>query len=129
MRSPRAYALPFIASLVLMSGCSNNTGPTAGALNVSLSSPRDDDGAVLLTISGGPVDSIESVGFRLYSARAPADTVKLIVTGNLRSGAIARIHIPDIRQAARYSARIGQVAARTTYAQREAAAYTIALLP
>ena len=125
----RGCLLSLIIPLALVSGCSNNTGPTAGTMNVSLSSPRDDDGAVLLTIFGGPVDSIESVGFRVHSAQAGADSVKLIITGNLRSGSIARIHIPDTRQASRYSARISQVAARATYAQREPAAYTIALQP
>lgn len=115
--------------LGLSVACSNNAEPTAGILHVNLLSPNTDDGAVLLTVFGGPVDSVESVGYPVYSARGGADTVKLIVTGTLPSGAIARIHIPDSRQASRYAGRVLQVAARSTYSQREPAPYGISLLP
>ena len=113
---------------VLLGGCSNNTGPVAGALNVNVSSPQHDDGALMLSVYGGPVDSVESVGFPVYSIRA-ADSVKFIVTGSLGSGAVARIHIPDGRQASRYSAKVSQVAARGSYAPRDPATYSITLLP
>ncbi|HJR18045.1 MAG TPA: hypothetical protein VJ808_14435 [Gemmatimonadales bacterium] len=115
--------------LVLAAGCSNSTGPTAGILNVTLASPHSDDGAVLLQLSGGPVDSIESIGYPVYSARMGPDAVKLIVTGNLAAGAIARIHVPDLRQASRYNARLDQVAARVTYAQHDPAEHSVTLLP
>jgi hypothetical protein len=117
-----------ILSAFLLAGCSNNTGPVAATLNVNISSPHHDDGALLLSVHGGPVDSVESVGFRVYSIRA-ADSVKFIVTGNLGSGPIARIHIPDSRQTSRYSARISQVAVRVSYALRDPAAYSITLQP
>ncbi len=115
-------------SAILLAGCSNNTGPAAGTLNVNISSPQHDDGALMLSVFGGPVDSVESVGFPIYSVRE-ADSVKFIVTGSLGSGPVARIHIPDGRQASRYSARISQVAARQSYVQRNPATYSITLLP
>ena len=121
--------LAFTALLALSVGCSNNAEPTAGTLTVNLSSPNTDDGAVLLSVFGGPVDSVESIGYTVYSARGSADTVKLIVTGTLPSGAIARIHIPDGRHVSRYGGRLLQVAARSTYSQREPAPYGISLLP
>jgi len=126
MRASRLVALANIVVLALSVGCSNNAEPTAGTLKVNLVSPATDDGAVLVTVFGGPVDS---VGYTVYSARGSADTVKLIVTGTLPSGAIARIHIPDGRQASRYGARLVQVAARSTYSQRDTASYGISLLP
>jgi len=129
MRAPPVLTLSFMVALILTAGCSNNTGPIAGALTVSLSSPHGDDGAVLLTVVGGPVDSVESTGYPLYSARSGGDTLKFIVTGNLGSGAIARVHIPDSRQASRYSARLAQAAARGTYAPHDPAGYTLTLLP
>jgi hypothetical protein len=118
-----------LTGLALLAGCSNNTGPTAGALDVSLSSPNTDDGAVLLTISGGPVDSVEAAGYTLYSAAAGANTLRLIAAGNIAAGTIARIHVPDVRLASRYVASIDQVAARLTYAQRDLAQYRVALVP
>lgn len=114
---------------MLSAGCSSNTGPTAGVLTVSLSSPRGDDGAMLFTVSGGPVDSVESIGYTMYSVRTVADTVKIIVAGVLESGPVARIHISDTRQASRYAARVSQVAARVTYAERDPASYSLALQP
>jgi len=95
---------------------------------VRLSGPNTDDGAVLLTISGGPVDSVEAVGYTVYTARAGAETLRLIVTGDLGPGPIARIHVPDGRHVSRYSVSIGQVAARVTYAQRDPAPYSASLL-
>ena len=127
MSGPRML-VSLAALLLLRPGCSNNTGPVAGALDVRLSSPHQDDGAVLVLVYGGPVDSIQSAGYPVYSARV-ADTVKLIVTGDLGSGAVARVHIPDQRQAYRYGARLEQVAVRRSYAQHDPAGYAIALVP
>jgi hypothetical protein len=129
MRASRRLILPCVLTLIVLAACSNHTAPTGAALNLSLSSPNADDGAVLLTISGGPVDSVEAVGYPVYSTRAGGETVRLIVTGDLGAGPIARIHIPDGRQAFRYSAKIIQVAARSTYAQRDPVPYSASLLP
>jgi hypothetical protein len=120
-------ALGFLFAF-LLSGCSNNTGPVAGVLNVNVSSPQHDDGALMLSVYGGPVDSVESVGFPIHSLRT-SDSVKFIVTGRLASGAVARIHIPDGRQTSRYTAKVSQVAARMSYAPRDPAGYSITLLP
>ncbi|MDF3053152.1 MAG: hypothetical protein K0S19_1257 [Geminicoccaceae bacterium] len=112
---------------ILLAGCSNSTGPTAGVLNLTIESPHPDDGGIMLSIHGGPVDSVEAVGYVIHSART-AESVKMIVTGDLGSGVIARVHIPDSREASHYSAEINQVAARQTYAQRDPAGYTVSLV-
>jgi hypothetical protein len=117
-----------LLSLALLSGCTNNTGPGAGALNVSLSSAQHDDGAVMITVYGGPVDSVESLGFPIYAVRV-ADSVRFIVTGNLGSGPIARVHVPDGREAPQYRAKLTQAAARGSYLQRDPATYGISLIP
>jgi hypothetical protein len=124
----RSLVVAGLLSSSVLTGCSNNTGPAAGTLNVNVSSPQHDDGALMLSVYGGPVDSVESVGFPVYSIRE-ADSVKFIVTGSLGSGPIARIHIPDGRQASRYSAKVRQVAARVSYVPRDPATYSITLLP
>ncbi len=116
----------WLGVILLLAGCSNSTGPTAGILNVTVTSPHQDDGGIMLSVYGGPVDSVEAVGHAIHSARA-ADSVKMIVNGNLGSGVIARVHIPDSRQASRYTAQIKQVAARQTYAQRDPSGYTVSL--
>jgi hypothetical protein len=128
MTTSRVLAAVGFLAAFLLSGCSNNTGPDAGVLNVNVSSPHPDDGALMLSVYGGPVDSVESVGFPVFSVRT-SDSVKFIVTGSLGSGAVARIHIPDGRQASRYTAVVSQVAARMSYAVRDPAGYSITLLP
>jgi hypothetical protein len=124
-----SIVLGCLLSLVLATGCSNNTGPTAGILNMTFSAQHANEGAVLLIVSGGPVDSVESLGYPIYSARVGRDTLKLIITGQLSSGVLARIHIPDSRQNAAYGARVAQVAARETYALQDLAGYAVTLEP
>jgi hypothetical protein len=84
---------------------------------------------VLFTVSGGPVDSVETAGYALYSSRINPNTLRVVAAGRLHSGVIARIHIADERRLSQYSATLDQVAARISYAQRDPAVYTLALAP
>jgi hypothetical protein len=123
----RRLAWLFFAGLVV--ACSNeSTGPT-GALQVTLDSPNNDDGAVLFTIVGGPVDSVVPVNDQIYSARSNAKAIQVIATGNIGNGTIARIYVPDIRLTAKYSATVKQVAARGSYVQHDPASYTVSIAP
>jgi hypothetical protein len=119
------------AAIVLgfLFGCSEPTGPIEGKLNVILATPNSDDGAVLFTLSGGPVDSLEAVGYTVYSARIDHNTVRVIVTGALASGLVVRAHIPDHRQISGYSAIMNQAAAHTTYQQRDPSGYSLTVTP
>jgi hypothetical protein len=114
---------------VLLCSCSSGTGPTSGILNVKLNSLRGDDGAVLFTITGGPVESVEAVSGIVHSAQIDANTLRVVITGNLSPGAIARVRVADLTQASRYSAAVNQVASRSTYVQRDPGQYSITLAP
>ena len=114
---------------VLLFSCSSGTGPTSGILNARLSSLRGDDGAVLFTITGGPVESVEAVSGIVHSAQIDANTLRVVITGSLSAGAIARVRIADLTQASGYSAAVNQVAARSTYVQRDPGQYSITLAP
>jgi hypothetical protein len=119
-----------LLGVLVLGGCSHEPeGATAGTLSVSLATPNSDDGAVLFTLSGGPVDSVEAVEYSIYSARIDPNTLRIIVTGNLVSGTIARIRIADDREASRYSVTINQVATRSSYAQRDPGSYSLSLAP
>jgi hypothetical protein len=114
----------------LVVACSHDSiEPTAGALTVNLASPNSDDGAVLFTVSGGPIDSVASPGHQIYSARLDSNTLRLIVTGELASGTLATIYLADMHLASNYTATVNQVAARGSYAQHDAASYTLTLSP
>jgi hypothetical protein len=119
-----------LAGLSALASCSHDiSGPTSGTLTVNLASPNSDDGAVLFTVSGGPIDSVASPGHQIYSARLDSKTLRLIVTGDVASGTIATIYLADMRLASSYSATVNQVAARGSYAQHDAASYTLTLSP
>ncbi|HMH57521.1 MAG TPA: hypothetical protein VK535_14780 [Gemmatimonadales bacterium] len=98
-------------------------------MNAKLSSLRADDGAVLFTITGGPVESVEAVSGIVHSAQIDANTLRVVITGNLSAGAIARVRIADLTQDSHYSAAVNQVAARATYVQRDPGQYSITLAP
>ena len=117
-----------LAALMLV-GCGGSTAPTAGTLEVNLATPHADDGGLLLAIAGGPIDSIESAGKQVYTSKGEADSLRVIIAGQLTAGPIARIHIPDARQASSYSATVVQAAARAPYTLRNPASYSITLVP
>ena len=114
----------------LLVSCSSGTiDPTAGVLNVKLNQLQGDEGAVLFTITGGPVESVESTTGVVHTAEVSANTTRVIVAGDLSLGTIARIRIGDMSQAANYSAQINQLAARSTYAPRDPTPYSLSLVP
>jgi hypothetical protein len=127
--SRRSHLLRLVFALSLGSCSKEPSAPTAAALDLQLTTPAGDDGAVLLTISGGPVDSVEAPGLVLHVNRRALNATRVIVLGDIGPGRLARIHIPDGRQSSRYSVLINQVAARHSYAQRDPAAYTLNLTP
>jgi hypothetical protein len=119
-----------LGSLSAVTGCSHDTNePTAGTLKANLASPNTDDGAVLFTVSGGSVDSVAASDHQVYSARLDANTLRVVVIGDVGSGTLATIYLGDIRLASSYSATVNQVAARVSYAQRDPASYSVSLSP
>jgi hypothetical protein len=118
-----------MAAVLVLAGCGGGTEPTAGALKVNLVTPYADDGGILLTISGGPIDSVEGLGNRLYTYRVDANSLRVIIAGELAPGTVALIRVPDTREASQYSAVVSQAAARLPYTQRDPALYSVALVP
>jgi len=116
--------------LGMLDGCSGQpSSPVATSLQVSLSTPFNDDGALLFTVTGGRVDSVDAAGYALYTSRPDPLTLQVILTGNLTSGVVAHVHIADERVASQYSATVTQAAARETYMERDPAAYRLELKP
>jgi hypothetical protein len=111
---------------VALAGCSREVpGPAAATLELTLNAPAPGDGAILFTLSGGPIDSVEAPGYRLYSTAVETNTYRLIVMGRLTPGSVARIHIPDQDRAGDYSAAVGQVAVRKSYRLQDPAVYSL----
>ena len=125
--SYRVLACSMIAAAGVPGCSSDSAGPVGATLDVSFATSASDDGAVLFTVAGGPVDSVEAPGYRLYTSRINPTTVRVVVAGNLQAGTIARIHIADERKLSLYSATVNQVAARGSYAQRDPVSYSVSV--
>jgi hypothetical protein len=85
----------------------------AGWLSVVLTTPNRNDGAVQLRLSGAPIDSLQLTGSGFASLVNGAG--KLLVTGTVQSGVVARIWVPDIRATARYQGSVEAAAVKYTY--------------
>jgi hypothetical protein len=126
MSKPAWWLAPLALTAGLVCGCASDAaGPVGATLEVSFATSATDDGAVLFTVSGGPVDSVEAPGYRLYTAEPTSGGLRVVVAGDLRAGTIARIHIADAGKLSLYTATIDQVAARGSYAQRDPVSYSL----
>jgi hypothetical protein len=99
------------------------TGP--GVLDVILTTPNADDGAVLLTIDGA-VDSVQGGPYVIFSTLSATDA-RVVVTGNVVAGVIARLYVADLSTADQYGTNLLEVAQRGTFALRAPTAYQLQL--
>ena len=124
----KRLALVLVLGMVL--ACSHDNGPTAGLLNVNLSTPNSGgDGAVLLTVMGPQAltSAAAASGLTLYSTGAPYGTTnRFIVVGTLPSSTILTIGVTDLSKASSYSVSINQVAAND-YSLRSLVGYSAIL--
>jgi hypothetical protein len=119
-----------IAALGFVAGCSGApSAPVATTVQVLLTSPYTDDGGVFFTVTGGRVDSVSAAGYALFSSRTDPSTLQVIVAGNLSAGTLATLYLPDERLLPQYSVSLYQAAARSSYALRDPAGYSITLKP
>ena len=128
MRVRRMIITLAVAGLAGGFGCGGGTEPTqptAGPLDLVLSTPNNGDGAILLTVSGGAIDSVSAAGYPIHAARASGTSFRVVVTGAITDGTIARVHVPNTALAGSYAVTISDVAEAGTYALRNLAGYSV----
>ena len=118
-----------VAVLVGVAACGGDDGgssPVAGSLRVVVTSPNTDDGAVMFQVTG-VVDSVAApAGLTLHQSVPGPNVIRAIVTGNISSGSnLLTLYVADVSKASTITTQVLQVAARTTYAQRPAGAYSL----
>ena len=92
-----------------------DTAPaTPGWVTLNFVTPRADDGAVQLTVSGPAMDSLQLVGVSGVASLS-GGVARFLITGRVAGGVVARMWVPDTRQVSVYVARVTEVAARGTY--------------
>ena len=73
------------------------------------------------------MDSVESTGYATYAASFGSDSTLVIVAGDIESGEVVRLHVPDIGATTNYGAAVKEAVSRSTFASQDPAGYIIAV--
>ncbi|MEQ9400571.1 MAG: hypothetical protein RJQ04_15520 [Longimicrobiales bacterium] len=98
--------------------------PVPGFLNVRLTTPNTDDGALMFALAGGPMDSLQASGLRIF-ATGGGSAFTAIVVGDVAAGTVARFWVPDVADSGLYSASLRQASTRATYQQKALTGYSL----
>ena len=112
----RALGALCMTSALALTACGKD-GPAsskAGELTLSLTTPFADDGAILISITGPDIGTVRTTsGSLAVHSRAMAGGVRVAVFGDIASGSLLRIAVPDASQPSKYSATVIEVSDRT----------------
>ena len=117
------------AGLLLVCATTDNGTPHAGTLSLTLTSGGTTDGAVVVIVSGGPVTSVAAPAAYQVASNADGEGTHIMVLGNIGSGVIATITVPDASQAGAYVATVVQVSDRGTFVLLDPVRYHVTLAP
>lgn len=116
-----------LAGAAVGCGDSNQNPSGAGDLFVAYTG-NGQAGAILLTISGGPVESVSAVGGQQVSSTSPfANTTKVVILGEAGNGDLLKIHVPDVSAVTQYNARVDQVADKDSFALLDPTRHTFSV--
>jgi hypothetical protein len=103
------------------------TQPSAdrGWVALVLATPNANDGALLISVSGGAVLGVTESNYDILSSASGPSGVKLLVRGHIVAGPIATIELPDRKRLPHYRVTVEQAAARSTYQQQNTSAYGV----
>lgn len=106
-----------LAALVLAAACSADTGSAAqpGTLTLTLASAGSNDGAIVVLVSGGPVLSVDGPAGYQVASNTDASGTHLMIVGQVASGVLATLGVPDIARASAYVVTVEQVADRSSF--------------
>ncbi len=114
------------ALCIVIVGCEKATGPTPGAVVVSLTSPALDDGAVLVSLTGAVFQNVAPAasGYVVYSRLTAADELKVVVIGNVGAGPLFTAQVSDTRSVGSMRATVLDVASRADSTRASLAGYS-----
>jgi len=113
--------------LALGCGDSGQNPNGTGDLLVSYSGTGE-AGAMLITISGGAVQSVTAIGAQIILSTSPYPTsTRVVILGETSNGDLLRIRVPDVSQVAHYSIHTDQVADKASYALIDPSGHTFSV--
>ena len=136
-------ALLALAACALAISCDHGTAPTPpsvpppmpppppppppGSAVVSLTTPNSNDGALVLTLKGPGLTTMQaSSSSNLFYSRAVSDSeARVILVGDLSAGPMFTFKVADGKQLSAYTATIGEVATRDDALRTSVTGYTL----
>lgn len=115
----------WLAAAVAAVACADVASPKGpGPVSLRLTLPPDGGEAVLVAISGGPVDSVTAAGLDALWLKTGVDEYALLLRGALRDVADVRLWVPDPEYALTYVAVVTQAIGHD-YQRRDPAGYGV----
>jgi hypothetical protein len=133
---------PALAAFVVgLAACGTNTptgtnststsqtpaAPTGGWLTLQLTTPRSNDGAVQFVVSGPTIDSARVISYNGF-ATSTGSVANMVVTGQVASGTVGQIYVPDLSRTGEYQASVLAAAARDSYTLQDVSGYRAVLV-
>jgi hypothetical protein len=105
--------------------------PEPGVLTLRLTTPKSDDGAIVLDVRGPDVTQVQLADGTMFLLTESVNgvTQRLVAVGDLQSGALVTFHVPDIHAISAYSATAVEVASRDNAIRSSLEGYTLAVVP
>jgi hypothetical protein len=121
----------FLIAACLIAGCSTDQGPgsNAGTLTLALTAGGGGAGAIVLVVSGGPVTAVAAPAGYQVASNVDGEGTHIMVLGNVASGALATINVPDVTRASAYVASVVQVSDRNTFGLLDPGPYVVSVRP
>ena len=111
-----------IALLLAAAACSDSDPvqpppepPIPGLIVVTLTTPAQDDGAALFTITGPGLSSVQTANanYNLAWRLASSSEIRILVVGDIASGPVVTMQVGDVRRIGEYTGVTIEVADRT----------------
>lgn len=102
--------------------------PVPGTLVVRLTTPNQNDAAIVVRLSGPDVTQLQSgnAAYQLHT-RAAGASQRIALFGTLTTGPVLRFHVPDVARLSEYSAQVVEVADDSNDMRAELAGYDVAI--
>ncbi|MFL5578838.1 MAG: hypothetical protein ACJ8AO_00555 [Gemmatimonadaceae bacterium] len=126
-----AFSLVAAAALAVACGESPNGPPTPvpGTLTVTLVTPRADDRAMVVRVTG-PAGMTEvataNASYALHS-RGTGTSFRAAAFGDLAGGALLRFSVPDVNRSAEYAATVVEVSDGANALRTDLAGYRLSI--
>ena len=122
-----------ISAAIAGAGCQTDrvAGPAPthgpGALDARLTTPNSDDGALLVELRGGPIDSITSSSYEIAALESDSGMYRVLVRGAIDGGALLRVWVPERSDRTAYVVSVVDAVGRVSYNRRDVTNYAVSV--